>query len=105
MFSCLGSINTRGRLRAPFNEAHAYPGLCMSVSPITVPISVAQGLKGTVQLDAVAAVVKQEYIRQKAYPALLSAISQIADMMVAAMKTRPYAYFPPVSGLLFFMIP
>jgi TRAP-type mannitol/chloroaromatic compound transport system permease large subunit len=92
---CMGSINVRDRLRAPFNARFAFPGCCLAGTPVIVPVSVAQGLEGQAQLDAVANVIKQEYARQKAHAALLSSSAQLIDILLAVAKTNPYVYQMP----------
>lgn len=95
VFVCMSSINVRDRLHAPYNAPHAFPGSCLTGTAAIVPVAVAQGLETREQLEAIANVLKQEYGRQKAYPALLSTSAQMVDLMLAAAKVNPYV--PPVA--------
>jgi hypothetical protein len=86
MLVSFGSMDTRRRLAAPYNERSRYPGHCLSSSVIDVPLTQVDASSAATQLISTAKVIKQEYARQRAYPALLAVIAEMGDMLVAGMK-------------------
>jgi hypothetical protein len=89
MMVSLGIINTRSRLAAPYNERNCYPGHCISASAIAVPVAQVDLTSAETQLLTTAAMVKREYARQQAYPALLGAMAQFTDIMLGAFMANP----------------
>jgi hypothetical protein len=84
-----GAANARSRLRAPFNERNAYAGCCLGSTALPVRLADFQHLREDEHLVAVAHILKREYAKQKAYPALLGVTAQQIDLITEAEKTQP----------------
>jgi hypothetical protein len=90
LFASFAVTNARARLAAPYNSRHGYPGYCLQVSPIAIPLSQVQGTDQETQLLSVARAVQVEYARQHAREALLPIFTHAGDLLVASLKSEPY---------------
>jgi hypothetical protein len=92
-FVYYGLVDTRSRLAAPYNSRDAYPGYCLGMSVIQVPLGLCPtctSLSANETRDSlikVANVVKGQYLRQKAYPSLLAIDGQQVEMMLAGPRS------------------
>ncbi|TFK50405.1 hypothetical protein OE88DRAFT_1712963 [Heliocybe sulcata] len=89
-FVFYGLVDSRARLAAPWSSREGYPGYCLGMSAIVVPVklvqsSAAEGEKA--QLLKLADAVKQEYAKQKSYPSLLAIEAQEVEMMLAGLRS------------------
>jgi hypothetical protein len=93
-FVYFGLVDARKRLAAPYNTRHGYPGFSLAMSPVQVPLrlcpsSPASSLSTKEIQDyliKVAGVIKDEYMKQKAYPSLLAVNPQQGDMMLTSLR-------------------
>jgi hypothetical protein len=86
----IGLYNARERLRAPYNERLQYTGTATVASLTAVPVSVAQDIDDTrMRLDAVATALKPEYVRQRAFPALLGSAVTMVERVIPFLKMSP----------------
>jgi hypothetical protein len=92
-----GAINTRNRLRAPYDERHAYPACCVGSTALPVRVADIRDVPAEKQLPAVAALLKRVYERQRAYPAVLGASAQQVDLILAGEAAQPCV--PPSLGM------
>jgi hypothetical protein len=81
-----GLVNSRYTLKEPYSIRDGYPGSCIGMSPIIVPVSGFVGLKGDEFLSkelllSTAEIVKREYKRQKDYESLLAASAHVGIMV------------------------
>ncbi|EIM79595.1 uncharacterized protein STEHIDRAFT_143167 [Stereum hirsutum FP-91666 SS1] len=90
-FVFYGLVDSRDRLNSEYSGkgSSAYTGYCLGMSAIQLPVSVvsssaSEGEKA--QLLKAAEVIKQEYARQKAYPALLAIEAQQVEMMLSGLR-------------------
>jgi hypothetical protein len=60
MLVSFGSMDTRRRLAAPYNERSRYLGHCLSSSVIAVPLTQVDATSAETQLISTAKVIKQE---------------------------------------------
>lgn len=88
-FFLFGLVDCRNRLAAPYNEPLGYPGYCLGISGIAVPLSKVKGDDVRTQLLSIAEVIKAEYAAQKALPALLGAAAQEVELFLASVKAGP----------------
>lgn len=93
VFVSHGLADCRSRLARGYSGENGYPGYCLGVSPIVVPVSVltsAAHKSEKMQFLELASAVKAEYVKQKAYPSLLAVVGQEMDMVLAGVKAgRP----------------
>lgn len=95
-FVFYGLVDCRDRLNSEYSGkgSSAYTGYCLGMSAIQLPVSVisSSALEGEkAQLLKAAEVIKQEYARQKAYPALLAIEAQQVEMMLSGLRAGgPY---------------
>lgn len=101
-----GLVNSRAQLAAPYNERLAYPGYCLGMSPIKVPVSLISGSAGKSDKELmllVAHALKEEYAAQKALPSLLAISPHQGDLMIKVMTSGhqwvPRSVFPLASLL------
>ena len=83
-----GVVDGRDYLRAPYSGRHQYPGYCLGVSPISVPLSlVVQNarLGEREQVLALAEVLKGEYQKQRGYRDLVAIAPQQVEMLLGGM--------------------
>lgn len=88
-FVYYGLVDARARLAAPYNARDAYPGYCLGMSVIQVPLSLCPTAAAPDTRDAlikVAHIVKEQYLRQKAYPSLLAVDGQQVELMLAGIR-------------------
>ncbi|KAF8501357.1 hypothetical protein JB92DRAFT_3084380 [Gautieria morchelliformis] len=91
-----GLVDARMRLAAPYNTRDGYPGFCLATSPIQVPLRLCPSSPpsslSTKEIQSylikVASVLKDEYLKQKAYPSLLAINREQAEMMLASLQDR-----------------
>jgi hypothetical protein len=87
-FVFYGLVDCRGRLAVPYSSKEGYPGYCLGMSAIQIPVSVAETKGGHKEkLLAAAEFLKQEYAKQKAYPSLLAIEPQQVDLMLADVRS------------------
>jgi hypothetical protein len=86
IFMCLGIINLRGQLCAPYSTRHQFPGVCFGMACLAVPASHIMSVAPEMQLHAMAAGLKHEYAKMKTHPGLLGASATIFHAMVDAVK-------------------
>ncbi|EPQ50001.1 hypothetical protein GLOTRDRAFT_141642 [Gloeophyllum trabeum ATCC 11539] len=96
-----GLVDGRNRLLGKYSSRDGYPGYALAMSPVIVRVSVVTssaslGTKG--QLLRVAEVVKQEYKKQRDFPALLAIASQESELMFAGLKAGTAPPPPPSTG-------
>jgi hypothetical protein len=84
-----GTINTRDRLRDPYNKRHGYTGCCINATALPVRVADVRNVDEDARLYVIADILKHEYARQKAYPALLGVAMGQASMIIAAEKAQP----------------
>lgn len=84
-----GLVDSRNRLAKQYRGAMDYPGYCLGMSGIQIPVSLidkyASDVNGNLKpaiLDFAQAV-KKEYKKQAAYPSLLAIENQQVDMMLS----------------------
>lgn len=88
-FVFYGLADCRSRLSAEYSGKNGYPGYCLGMSPIVVPLSLFTSAAPDgerAQLLQLTSAVKSEYVKQKNYPALLAVIGQEVDMMLAPLR-------------------
>ena len=76
------------RLVAPYNMHDAYPGYCLTMSIIQVPLSLCPTVATPYMhntLIKVTHVIKEQYLWQKAYPSLLTINGQQAKLMLTGI--------------------
>lgn len=91
-----GLVDARQRLAKKYRGALDYPGYCLGMSSIQIPVNfidkyagdIAKNLKSVVLDFAQAA--KKEYLRQAAFPALLGIENQQVEMMLSAPPPPPW---------------
>ncbi|KZV87145.1 hypothetical protein EXIGLDRAFT_724036 [Exidia glandulosa HHB12029] len=88
-FFVFGLADCRGRLAPPYNEPLGYPGYCLGISGVAVPLSQVKGEDRKAQLRSIAEVIKVEYAAQKAHPALLGVVAQEVELFLHHVKTGP----------------
>ena len=100
-------MNGRSRLISEYKEDFAYPGYCVSVSPLVVPISaileLSRGLvnfgdktntdPNTNQIQkrvllGVAELIRHEYAKQKKQENLMAITPQFFELLLAQMSTK-----------------
>ncbi|KAF8515738.1 hypothetical protein JB92DRAFT_3142760 [Gautieria morchelliformis] len=91
-FVYYGLVDTRSRLVAPYNSRDAYPGYCLGMSVIQVPLRLCPSSSISKDetrgyLVKVANIVKDQYLKQKAYPSLLAIDGQQVEMMLAGPRS------------------
>ncbi|OCB90291.1 hypothetical protein A7U60_g2465 [Sanghuangporus baumii] len=90
-----GLVDSRQRLAREYRGALDYPGYCLGMSPIQVPVNIIDKYAGDINknLKSVvlefAQVVKREYLRQQAFPALLGIENQQVEMMLSVPPPPP----------------
>ncbi|CCM06259.1 uncharacterized protein FIBRA_08509 [Fibroporia radiculosa] len=99
VFAYSQMMDTRPRLRQPYNERDQYPGFCLGVSPLLIPASVVydpavNDTKG--RLLRVAHATKDEYLRQKAYKSLLAISPASTEVMINAFRQNTPTSFVAV---------
>jgi hypothetical protein len=83
-----GLANARERLTPPYSERDGYPGYCVAVTPIVLPLSKLSGAKDDRERLVVGAeLLKHEYAAQKAYPSALAIGAQEAELMITSAKS------------------
>ncbi|EJC99631.1 uncharacterized protein FOMMEDRAFT_93379 [Fomitiporia mediterranea MF3/22] len=91
-----GLVDSRQRLAKEYRGASGYPGYCLGMSSIQVPVNLVDKYSGDVtnNLKAVimdfAQFVKKEYKRQAAFPSLLAIENQQVEMMLSAPPPPPW---------------
>ncbi|KAF8581965.1 hypothetical protein K439DRAFT_1653936 [Ramaria rubella] len=91
-FVFYGLVDARKRLTVPYSARDGYPGYCIAMSAIQVPLhlcpsdpfSSAKELRES--MLRIAPVLKTQYLKQKAYPSLLAMSTQQVEMMLAGMR-------------------
>ena len=78
VFVYYGLINARACLMAPYNARDAYPGYCLAMSVIQVPLSLC---------PAAATLNTCNSLWQKAHPSLLTINGQQAKLMLTGIRT------------------
>jgi hypothetical protein len=98
-----GAVNCRYTLKEPYSVRDGFPGNCLAVSPLVIPVSSFLGVKGDEFLSrdlllSTAEIVKKEYKKQKDYEGLLVASAHTGVMLgeslvkiVEARKSRKLA--------------
>lgn len=93
-----GLVDSRNRLLKEYRGPDGYPGYCLGMSSIQIPVSIADKYiaGGSLNADIKAAVldfaraVRQEYIQQAALPALLAIENQQVELMLSAPPPPPW---------------
>ncbi|KAF8970535.1 hypothetical protein BDZ97DRAFT_1694250 [Flammula alnicola] len=88
-----GLVDARQRLDKHHGEAQGYPGYCLGVSALHIPVSIFQEHPADDQKGLIiefAKVVKKEYLKQAAYPALLAIQPQEGDLMLQSPPAPPF---------------
>ena len=93
-----GLVDSRNRLLKEYRGAEGYPGYCLGMSSIQVPVAIADkyAASGGVESNKKSAIfdfakaVKEEYKRQAAFPALLAVENQQVEMMVGSPPPPPF---------------
>lgn len=87
-----GLADGRQRLEKKYRDVLAYPGYCLGVSSLHMPVSIFYNHppedKKSIIIDF-AKTVKKEYAKQAAYPALLAIQPQEGDLMLQAPPQPP----------------
>lgn len=91
-----GLVNSRERLRPPFNGRDAFTGwglalTCLSIPVSLVSLSAAAGNVG--QLKILSEAMKAEYVKQKDLPSLLAVEGRMIDTILRTPATGPLVYF------------
>ncbi|KAF8583566.1 hypothetical protein K439DRAFT_1653435 [Ramaria rubella] len=95
-------VDGRKSLESPYCTRDGYPGYCLGMSAILVPLSLCprkSSLSATETRECLlklAEVVKAGYSRQKAYPSLLAVGTQQVDLMLAGVRAGDP---PPSPGM------
>ncbi|KZT28675.1 hypothetical protein NEOLEDRAFT_1057767 [Neolentinus lepideus HHB14362 ss-1] len=100
-FTFNGLVDARGRLAPQYTGKEGYPGYCLAMSSINIPISVATAISASgekVQLLAVAEYIKTEYAKQRGFPCFLAVSSQEIDILVTGVKEGTATPSPPWMG-------
>lgn len=89
-----GLVDGRQRLAKEYRGPLGYPGYCLGMSALHIPVSIFQNhdindKKGLVLEFAKA--VRKEYLKQAAYPALVGIEPQQGDLMLNAPAPPPWA--------------
>lgn len=91
-----GLVNTRQRLRKEYRDPFAYPGYCLSMSAIQIPVSLVDKYGDSLSSnlkDAIidfAKAVKREYAHQAAYPSFQAIAFDQVNMMLSAPPPPPW---------------
>jgi len=87
-FVSYGLVDCRSHLSPAYSGKNGYPGYCLGMSPIVVPLSVLAFGDGSekTQLLRLAEAVKSEYVKQKAYSSLLAVVGEQTDLLVAGAR-------------------
>lgn len=88
-----GLMDGRQRLDEEYRTPTGYPGYCLGVSALQIPVSIyhqhpADDKKGLIL--EFAKTVKKEYIKQASYPALVAVQPQEGDLMLQAPPAPPF---------------
>jgi hypothetical protein len=89
---CYGIMDARHRLRPPYNQPRGYPGYCLSMSPMGVPLSLITSNTQRTDKDIlllIAAKLKERYTAQKVMPSFLAVIAQQVELMVQSLLSGP----------------
>ncbi len=89
VFFYYGIVNGRDDLREPYSTRGGYPGICLAMSPLSVPVSKFIGVKDFLSKEVIlstAEIVKAAYLRQKGYKSLISIGAQQVALMGGVMK-------------------
>ncbi|KAF9478578.1 hypothetical protein BDN70DRAFT_808554 [Pholiota conissans] len=88
-----GLMDGRQRLDAPYRTSTGYPGYCLGVSALQIPVSTFHrhppSDKKALIIDF-AKEVKREYAKQAAYPALVAVQVQEGELMLQAPPAPPF---------------
>ncbi|KAF8154402.1 hypothetical protein BJ912DRAFT_1013932 [Pholiota molesta] len=88
-----GLMDGRQRLDKEYRTPTGYPGYCLGVSALQIPVSIfhqhPKDDKKGLLLDF-AKTVKKEYIKQASYPALVAVQAQEGDLMLQAPPAPPF---------------
>ena len=88
MFIYYSLIDAHACLAAPYNACDVYPGYCLTMSIIQVPLSLCPTVAVPNTRNAlikVTHVIKEQYLWQKAYPLLLPIDGQQAELMLTGI--------------------
>lgn len=91
-FVFYGVVDCRSRLSPAYSGKNGYPGYCLGMTPLVVPLSVltsAAQESEKAQLLHLASAVKPEYMKQKAYPSLLAVMGQEMDTVLTGFRALP----------------
>jgi hypothetical protein len=81
-------INTRARLQEPYNRHFGCPTPCFSFPVMVVPVADVLQVDASQRLDALAHILKQEYIKEAKNTALLGATIQFVDTVLQGVKAH-----------------
>jgi len=94
-FVYTGVVNNRSdRLRKPYSERDGYPGYCLGTSALCFSVDMLRDKTNyydKMLLLGMAELVKQEYTKQKDYPALLATQGQVLELILSPL----FAGAPP----------
>ena len=82
-------LNGRQRLIPPYDTRDGFVGICAAISIVKVPVNVIDGPDGNndkAMVIKIANILKENYQRQKADPALLAVVPQEMEYMFAPLK-------------------
>lgn len=91
-----GLVDGRQRLARRYRGALDYPGYCLGMSSIQIPVNIVDEYEGKVGENLKSAVldfarsVKAEYMRQSAFPALLAIVNEEVELMLSAPPPPPW---------------
>lgn len=91
-----GLVDSRQRLAKEYRGAVNYPGYCLGMSSIQIPVNIVDKYSGDINnnLKSVifdfAQAVKKEYKRQAAFPSLLAIENQQVELMLQAPPPPPW---------------
>lgn len=87
-----GLMNSRDRLKPPYNGRDAFTGWGLALTCLQIPVSVVafSAAAGEVeQLKVVSEAIKTEYTKQKEFPSLLAAEGRMIDTILATPAAGP----------------
>ncbi len=90
----LGLVDARKRLETPYRYADKYPGYCLGISAIAIPVSLVASLPPStdtkVKVLTLARAVRTEYKAQASLHALLGVNAELAEMMLSSPPPPPW---------------
>lgn len=87
-----GLMNSRDRLKAPYNGRDAFTGWGLALTCLQIPVSIvafSAAAGELAQLKVVSEAIKSEYIKQKEFPSLLAVEGRMIDTMLATPAAGP----------------